>query len=55
MFLYIYKLYYPSGEAVAGFRPQYGYGAAVSIVAALIVGAITFAYLRLAKKLDDIY
>lgn len=54
MFLYLYQLYFPTGDQAA-FRPQYGYGAAVSIVTAIIVGAITLVYLRLAKKLDDIY
>ena len=54
MYLYIYKLYFPTGDAVT-FRPQYGYGAAVSVVTALIVGAITLIYLRLSKKLDEIY
>ena len=54
MFLHIYQLYYPISDG-APFRPQYGYGAAVSIVAALIVGGITLGYMRLSKKLDDIY
>lgn len=54
MFLYLYQLYFPTGDQGA-FRAQYGYGAAVSIVTALIVGIITLIYLRLAKKLDDIY
>lgn len=55
MFLYLYQLYYPSNEAASGFRPQYGYGAAVAIVSGLIVGIITVLYLRASKKLDDIY
>lgn len=54
MFLNLYKLYYPMQDSMS-FRPQYGYGAAVSIVTALIVGAVTIIFLRLSKKLDEIY
>ncbi|MDR1665044.1 MAG: sugar ABC transporter permease [Clostridiales bacterium] len=54
MFLNLYKLYYPSADAYT-FRPQYGYGAAVSVITALIVGGTTLIYLRLSKKLDEIY
>jgi len=54
MFLYIYQLYYPTADTSA-FLPQYGYGAAVSIVSATIVGIVTVLYLRASKKLDDIY
>lgn len=54
MFLYIYQLYYPTSDSMS-FRPQYGYGAAVSIVAAAIIGLITVLYMRLSRKLDDIY
>jgi ABC-type sugar transport system permease subunit len=54
MFLNLYKLYYPTQDSMS-FRPQYGYGAAVSIVTAIIVGAVTVIFLRLSKKLDDIY
>ena len=54
MFLHIYQLYYPPADG-APFHPQYGYGAAVSVVAAAIVGVITLGYTRISKKLDDIY
>lgn len=54
MFLYVYRLYFPTGDQSA-FRPQYGYGAAVSVVTALIIGIITIVYLQLSKKLDEIY
>lgn len=54
MFLNLYKLYYPTADMYS-FRPQYGYGAAVSIITALIVGAVTILFLRLSKKLDEIY
>lgn len=54
MFLHIYQLYYPSADSGL-FRPQYGYGAAVSVIAALIIGVITVLYMRLSRKLDEIY
>lgn len=56
MFLYIYQLYFPISADGAGMASsQYGYGAAASIIAALIVGVVTAAYLYISKKLDDIY
>lgn len=56
MFLYVYSLYFPVNAAdAATFLPQYGYGAAVSIVSACIVGVITGVYLLISKKLDSIY
>ena len=53
MFLYIYQLFFPvtSGSTVP---QEFGYGAAVSVVAALIVGAVTLFYLFLARKLDKV-
>ena len=53
MFLYIYQLLFPvtSGSTVP---KEFGYGAAVSVVAALIVGAVTLFYLFLARKLDKV-
>lgn len=55
MFLYIYQLYFPiSGDSGAA-SSQYGYGSAASIVAALIVGIVTLAYLYISRRLDDIY
>ncbi len=53
MFLYIYQLFFPisAGSAVT---QEFGYGAAVSLVAAAIVGIITGAYLIIGRKLDQI-
>ena len=50
---YIYQLFFPvtSGSTVL---QEFGYGAAVSIVAALIVGGVTLLYLFLARRLDKI-
>ena len=54
MSLYGYKYFFPisASESVV---PQYGYGAAVSVVSAVIAGAVTILYLKASKKLDDIY
>lgn len=53
MFLYIYQLFFPisAGSTVV---QEFGYGAAVSLVAAGIVGIFTGIYLILGKKLDKI-
>lgn len=53
MFLYIYQLFFPisAGSTVI---QEFGYGAAVSLVAACIVGIFTGIYLILGKKLDAI-
>lgn len=53
MFLYIYQLFFPisAGSTVI---QEFGYGAAVSLVSAGIVGIFTGIYLILGKKLDKI-
>ena len=53
MFLYIYQLFFPvtAGSAVP---QEFGYGAAVSLVAAAIIGGVTLLYLFFARKLDKI-
>lgn len=53
MFLYIYLMIFGSGFS-GNVQPQIGYGALLSVVAALIVGAVTIIYLRIARKLDDV-
>ena len=53
MFLYIYQLYFPiSASANTLVNSDFGYGAAVSIVAAAIIGLITCGYLYFSRKLD---
>lgn len=52
--LYSYRYFFPI-SATEQTVPQYGYGAATSVVTAAIAGVITVIYLRLSKKLDDIY
>lgn len=52
MFLYVYKLFFPMSDG-SDFRVDYGYGAAVAFVSALVVGLITQGYLVLSKKLNE--
>ena len=52
--LYSYQYFFPISAAQATV-PQYGYGAALSVVTACIAGIVTVFYLKLSKKLDDIY
>ena len=49
MFSYIYNLIFSSTST-----PQIGYATVLSIVAAIIIGAVTALYMVLARKLDDI-
>ncbi len=53
MFLYIYQLFFPISSGSTMIQ-EFGYGAAVSLVAACIVGIFTGLYLFLARKLDSI-
>lgn len=54
MALYGYQFFFPI-SAGTYITPQYGYGAAVSAVSAVIAGAVTIVYLVISRKLDDIY
>ena len=55
MFLYVYRLYFPVTVTGAVATRQYGYGAAVAIICAAIVGVVTLLYLYVSRKMDDIY
>ena len=52
MFLYIYNIIF--GSSGSSSQAQIGYGALLSVVAAVIVGAVTGVYLFVSKKLDDV-
>lgn len=52
--LYSYRYFFPV-SATEQAVPQYGYGAALSVITACIAGIVTLIYLKFAKKLDDIY
>lgn len=54
MALYGYQFFFPI-SAGTFITPQYGYGAAVSTVSAMIAGLVTVGYLIVSRKLDDIY
>ncbi len=49
MFSYIFNLIFSSTT-----QPQIGYATLLSVVAAMIIGAVTAIYLYFAKKLDDV-
>lgn len=52
MFLYIYNLIF--GTSASTSQAQIGYGALLSLVAAVIVGAVTAVYMFVSRKLDDV-
>jgi raffinose/stachyose/melibiose transport system permease protein len=52
MFLYIYNLIF--GTANSTTQAQIGYGALLSVVAAVIVGFVTAIYLFVSRKLDEV-
>jgi ABC-type sugar transport system permease subunit len=52
--LYGYSYFFPISTSSITL-PQYGYGAAVSAVSAMIAGIVTVIYLRVSKRLDDVY
>ncbi len=52
MFLYIYRLIFGSSGGTS--QAQIGYGALLSVVAAMIVGIVTAIYLHVSRKLDDV-
>ncbi len=52
MFLYIYNLIF--GTANSTTQAQIGYGALLSVVAAVIVGLVTAVYMFVSRKLDDV-
>lgn len=51
MFLYIYNTIFATAN---GGQAQIGYGALLSVMAAIIVGAVTVVYMMVSKKLDDV-
>lgn len=54
MALYGYQYFFPV-SATSSMIPQYGYGAAISVVSAVIAGLVTVVYLKVSKKLDEVY
>ncbi|MNJ59939.1 Lactose transport system permease protein LacF [compost metagenome] len=55
MFLYLYKLFFPTGGNAAAVSVQeIGYGSAVAFVSALIVGMISLIYFYASKRMNRI-
>jgi len=54
MTMFLYNYYMIFGNSEAGTSAQVGYGAVCSIMAAIIVGAVTAIYLVASRKLDDV-
>ncbi len=52
MTLYAYKFFFPVSAANT-VVPQFGYGAALSFVSAIIAGVITILFLRFSRKMSD--
>lgn len=52
MTLYAYKFFFPVSASNSTI-PQFGYGAALSFVSALIAGIVTVIYMKVSKKLTD--
>ena len=48
--LYLYQLYFESESSV----PQYGYASALGVITTIIIGVITFGYLKMTKKGDSV-
>lgn len=55
LYLYIYRLMFPMGDAGGNIVLQYGYGATVAFATAVLVGAITLIYLRWSKNMNQVY
>lgn len=53
MFSYIYQLTF--GNATSASSIQIGYSTVLSVISAFIIGVITVIYLKISKKMDDIY
>ncbi len=53
MFLYVYKLFFPIAVGDVNFEPQFGYGAAVGMVASVILGVITVLYLWSSRRMNE--
>ena len=55
LYLYIYKLMFPTGDAIGNTVLQYGYGSCVAFVTAIFVGVITVLYLRWSDKMKETF
>lgn len=54
MFLYTYRMFFPISTGTQSVS-QFGYGAALSLISAIIIGSVTCLYLAMTRRLDEIY
>ncbi|AJY76889.1 carbohydrate ABC transporter permease [Paenibacillus beijingensis] len=54
MYLYVYKLFFPTPSASYTADQQFGYGSAVGFVTAVIVGIITLIYHLMSRRLNHL-
>ena len=54
MTLYAYRYFFPVSASSTSI-PQFGYGAALSFVSAVIAACITVLFMKFSKRLDDVY
>lgn len=52
MYLYVYKLFFPTPSSMTMSDQQFGYGSAVGFATAVIVGLITLAYHLMSRRLN---
>ncbi|MGO4546995.1 carbohydrate ABC transporter permease [Paenibacillus sp. 2TAB23] len=55
MYLYVYKLFFPTPSSGTVVDQQFGYGSAVGFTTAVIVGIITLLYHMLSKRLNKMH
>ncbi len=55
LYLYIYKLMFPTGDSASTTVQQYGYGACVAFTTAIFVGIITLLYLKWSEKMKETF
>ena len=49
---YIFKYFFQYGDSQT--RAQYGYASAMAVITAIILGIVTFAYLRMSRKMKEV-
>ncbi|WP_284640695.1 carbohydrate ABC transporter permease [Paenibacillus silviterrae] len=54
MYLYVYKLFFPTPSSGSITEQQFGYGSAVGFTTAVIVGIITLAYHLMSRRLNQL-
>jgi ABC-type sugar transport system permease subunit len=54
MYLYVYKLFFPTASSGAMVEQQFGYGSAVGFTTAVIVGIITLGYHIMSRRLSQL-